>query len=92
MQAIVTKFLGATNHKGARIKAKCQAGSLILSWDDGLNIDENHDKAAGRLAAKLGWVGPNYGVLVGGGLPDCTGNCYVFVRESGRTLLSRDGK
>ncbi len=80
MQAIVTKFLGPTNNRGARVKATCQAGSVTVSWDDALDSDDNHDAAARQLAGKLGWMSDMYGNLVGGGLPDGTGNCYVFVK------------
>ena len=57
MQAIVTKYLPATNVRGSRIKATCQAGSVILSWDDSVNSDANHKAAAFALASKLQWDG-----------------------------------
>ncbi len=72
-QAIVTKFHGPTNTKGARVSAKCQAKRIFVSWDDGLGVDENHAVAARMLAQSLGWGG-NWR---GGGLPDGTGNVYV---------------
>jgi hypothetical protein len=65
MQAIVTKYLGATNVRGSRVKATAQAGSLTMHWDDALNSDANHRKAALNLAAKLRWSG----VWISGGLP-----------------------
>ena len=37
MQAIVTKYHGATNFKGSRISATAEAGRIYLSWDDSLN-------------------------------------------------------
>jgi hypothetical protein len=80
MQAIVTKYLGPTNFKPARIKAKCEAMSLTVSWKAELDITENHDRAARLLAEKLGWLDGHHGELVGGGLPDTSGNCYVFVK------------
>lgn len=49
MQAIITKYLPATNHKGSRIKATCERGSIILPWDDELNEEDNHVKAADDL-------------------------------------------
>lgn len=73
-QAIVTKYLGPTNARGSRVKATCQAGSVTLSWDDALDSEANHHAAAQALARKLGWSGR----LIGGGLPDGTGNAYVF--------------
>jgi len=58
MQAIQTKYLGPTNHRGSRVKATCAAGSVIVSWDYSLpnNIEENHRAAAYFLAVnKLKW-------------------------------------
>jgi hypothetical protein len=75
-QCITTKYLGPTNSRGARVKAKAQAGSVTVSWDDALDANENHDAAALALATKYGWRG----TLVGGGLPDGTGNAYSFCR------------
>jgi hypothetical protein len=60
-QAIQTKFLGWTDTKEKRIKAKCQAGSLTVNWDDGLSPRGNHIRAAKALADKLKWDGPMYG-------------------------------
>jgi hypothetical protein len=70
-QAIVTKFHGPTNHRGARVKATADAGSVTVSWDYALGIAENHLAAAVALANKHGW--PTN--LVGGSLP---GSGYVF--------------
>lgn len=67
MQAIKTKYLCPTNFRGSRIKASCQAKSKTFSWNDSLNSSANHVKAAKALATELGW---NYGVWVGGDLPD----------------------
>ncbi len=82
MQAIVTKYLGPTNNRGARVKATADAGSVTVSWDYTLNSDGNHDGAARELAKRLGWNAETHGKLVGGGAPDGTGNCYVFVKGS----------
>lgn len=79
MQAIVTKYLGATNNRPSRIKATCDAGSVTVSWNHSLGIDDNHEAAALALREKLGWT-QDYGTLVGGGLPGGAGNCYVFVK------------
>lgn len=83
MQAIITKYLGATDFRGARVKATCQVGSITLSWDYALNFEQNHDAAARALANKLGWLFPRSGShawdLVSGGMPDGNGNCYVLV-------------
>lgn len=82
MQAIETKFIGPTNYRGARVKARCQAGSITVSWDYGLDVDGNHDKAAMALVAKLGWDSSHYGPWIGGGRPDGRGNVYVNARAS----------
>lgn len=87
MQAIVTKYLGPTNYRGSRVKATCQAGSLILPWDDALDVEANHDMAASALRTKLGWDLNVHGERAGtrkmcrGALPDNTGNVYVFCAE-----------
>lgn len=79
MQAIVTKYIGPTNYKPGRIKASCQAGSITVSWDHGLDVEKNHDAACLALRDKLGWGDDTHGQVVSGGLPDGTGNAYVFV-------------
>jgi len=55
MQAIQTSFMPCTNTKGDRIKAECWAGKIIISWDFGLNQEENHAAACQALWSKLGW-------------------------------------
>ena len=73
-QSISTKYLGATNTRGSRVKAKTSSGlSLTLSWDDALNTDENHKAAAVALASKLKWTGR----WVAGADRDGRGNVYV---------------
>jgi len=74
-QAIETKYLGPTDHKGARYKATAQAGSVTISQDYSLNYEKNHAKAAQAYADKMGWTG-NY---VGG----ATKTGYVFVYVAG---------
>jgi hypothetical protein len=76
MQAIVTKYLGPTNFKGGRVKASCQAKSIIVPWDNSRNIENNHANAAHILATKMGW----YGSWVGGGMPNA-GFCFVLADE-----------
>lgn len=83
MQAIQTKFLPCTNFRGSRVKAWCEAGSVTVGWDHVLNVDENHAAAAAALAEKLGWIGRNYGTLVGGALPaPCHGYAFVFTGKA----------
>ena len=75
MQAIVTRYFGPGNVRGSRVKAKAQAGSLILDWDDSLSYEANHRAAAHALAARYGWRGR----WVGGGLPSEAGQVWVNV-------------
>lgn len=77
-QAIVTKYLGPTNHRGSRIKVKAYAGSRTYTWDHSLDTNENHTKAAESFAKELGWLDRGE-TLQGGSLPDNTGNCYVIL-------------
>ena len=63
MQAIETKYLGATNYKGSRIKATHQgnAHSVTLGYNHALNLDENHHECAKALMRKLKWEGEMHG-------------------------------
>lgn len=70
--AIVTKFLPPTNYRGARVKARAEAGSIVLPWNYELNVINNHRAAALALMTKLGWDWP----IAEGPLP---GSGYVFV-------------
>lgn len=47
-QAITTRFIAPTDHRGQRVKVQCDAGSLIVPWDDAHNIQENHRRAVLR--------------------------------------------
>ncbi len=77
MQAIRTKYLAPTDHRGARIKAKCRAGSVTVSWDHSYNSPTNHERACLALRTKLGWLSGTwvYGVL------DCQSYVHVYVPE-----------
>lgn len=63
-QAIKTKYMGPTNHRGARMKATAEAGSVIIPYDYALDAVDNHAKAADALQLKWGWTG----TLVGGAI------------------------
>ena len=78
MQAIETKWISPTNTKGSRIRAKCQGGSVMVSWDHSLGITGNHVYAALKLIEKMGWVAPHYGVDWVHG-ENTNGNGFVFV-------------
>lgn len=72
-QAIETRFVPPTNHRGARVRVRCAARSMLVSWDHSLGVDGNHDAAAKALAERLGWRGSWHG----GGNADGSGNVYV---------------
>ena len=86
MHAIEVKFIGATNNKGDRLKAFCNAGQITI----GLTVIDhklieakipisNDNRAkwiATELKYKLGWNDPTYGRMEMGNLKN--GN-YVFV-------------
>jgi hypothetical protein len=76
-QAIETKYLGATNTKGARIKASAWGGSVTVPYNCALNTEGAHKAAADALIAKLGWTG----AFAQGG--NAKGNGYVFVNVEG---------
>lgn len=82
-QAIVTKYLPVTNTKPSRVKATAEAGSVILSWDNALNTDQNHAKAANALAEQKGWAGH----WRGGALPDHSGYCFVWDTAENVSLM-----
>lgn len=71
--AIMTKYLCTTNHRGSRIKATCRQGSVTVPFEHGLSIENNHIAACVALTRKLGWGG-NWA------MGDLFPNGYVFVR------------
>jgi hypothetical protein len=72
MQAIVTKYIGPTNTKGARIKAtSCGSFSVTVPFD----YEGNEEEVAAReLCKKLKWEFSH----VRGALPDGS-TAWVFV-------------
>jgi hypothetical protein len=79
MQAIHSKYLGPTGVKGARVRATCAHGSIVIGWDWALNEAQNHAHAARQLQLKIAhqqhadhWLAP----MVTGSLPDSS---YVHV-------------
>ena len=76
-QAIETKYLKATNVRGAHIKASALAGSLTVGYDYALNSDANHAAAARALIERLEWTG----TFAQGG--NAAGTGYVFVNIEG---------
>lgn len=87
MQAILTKYLGATDTKGSRVKAICAAGSVTRAWDSALSVEDNHRAAACALVHELDWtVKSGYeGQWVGGCLPNGDyAYCLVVANNSFR--------
>jgi hypothetical protein len=74
VQAILTKWLPATNTKPSRIKAMCATATITMSADGGYQKD--HREVAEALCNQLGWNDKYYGKLMGGELPDGT---FAFV-------------
>lgn len=79
-QAITTRYIGPTNHRGARIRASAQVGSVLVGWDHALDVQANHAAAAKSLADKFGWLGDEHSQSMhGGALPDDRGYAFVMV-------------
>lgn len=53
MQAIITKYLGPTNSRGARIKAQCERGKIFFSYPYELSGVGAHRRAAEALTDKF---------------------------------------
>jgi len=85
MQAIITKYIGPTDTKAARIKATCASGSKTVAWDHAWDTGANHRIAAVELATKLGLIGFGFGQLESGDLPNGT---YAHVIVNGRDTPS----
>ena len=79
-QAIETKYLGPTNHRGARVVARCAAGRKVIPWKHELNPAENHALAACALAKVLGWNMPTH--LAG------TREGYVAIYSDGLSYIN----
>lgn len=92
-QAILAKYLPATNHRGPRIKAWCERGSITADWDHSLDGAGNAELAAealradfvsedaasyARAAPSNPWAAP----LIGGAMPG-GGWCFVFAPQKG---------
>jgi hypothetical protein len=68
MQAIRTRYIGPTKVRGSRIQAKCEAKTIYMSYDHGLNLDENHRQACEILLCEMNWLKEHgrYSEMVGG--------------------------
>ncbi len=78
MKAITTRYLSATNFKGARVVATADPKHRVcVNWDDDLSDEMNHREAARKLAQKLDW----HGVMVTG--HNHKTQVHVFVSHKG---------
>ena len=57
LQAITTSYLGPTNSRGSRCKAKCSAGTATIQWDSAKSSEDNHCAAAQAVMDKFDWHG-----------------------------------
>lgn len=72
MKTIVTKYIPATNTKPSRVKAKAEGvPAITINYN---SHDNPHREAALTLCRKYGW-GED---IIGGGMPDQTGEVFVF--------------
>ena len=84
--AIKTTYLGPTNHRGERIKAKllqdsdrCGQPSKTVGYDHGLNCVPNHTKAVKALIQEMkgdGWFKGATSITITAGDSDHSG--YIF--------------
>lgn len=82
MQAIHTKYVGATDRRGSHIRAKCDQGSIKVNYNSNLSAGENHKVAAKALADKynLFSIGSEIRLkMVSGELPGNMGYAHVLV-------------
>lgn len=59
-QAIITKYIGPRTVRGSRIKATCEAGSIIVDYDLARSSVDNHKDAIELLRLKLNWTGSEW--------------------------------
>lgn len=76
-QAIITRYHGPGNVRGARISATSASGvKVTIPYPHECNSDDAHRRAADALIAKLGWGEDRY---VQGALKD--GYAFVALHE-----------
>ena len=82
MQAIVTKYLPPTNHRGARVKVIASTRAVTIPWDYALDVPENHASAVRIVINRWGWSGH----WAGGELPNATGYAFVLAGRDAHAL------
>ena len=86
MDAIETRFLGATDYRGSRITATTRGNrveSVTVSYDSALNSFDNHRAAAVALIRKLRWMDVTF-------VPGSTTRGYVFVADTNAGDIIRE--
>ena len=79
MKAIITRYHGPTDHRGARISATTEgAGRVYEDYDHALDGEKLHFEAVKKLCKQLDW----HGIFVAGGTPDERGYAWVFVEHA----------
>jgi hypothetical protein len=79
MKAISTRFMPATNYRGARmIASDGDRNKISIPYPHELNSDEAHAFAAKTLRDKMKWKGEMIGGAVKGGM------CFVFANSEPR--------
>lgn len=88
-QAIRTRYLPATNHRPSRIKAECDRGSIVVSYDTHTTDLDAHIAAVDALVARfVAEDNTRYGTHANpwarqravGGLPDGS-KVHVYIGE-----------
>lgn len=77
MQAIITKYLPATNHRGSWIKATSFSGSITKPYEYEYSTSDNHRIAANTLMMKFGWEKTSK-IIGNGGLPSGDGEAFIM--------------
>ena len=54
-QCIRTRYIPAGRVKPARMQASCEAKTVYLSYEDGINSDENHAAVRDKLIKAMKW-------------------------------------
>jgi len=81
---ILTKYLGPTNTRGARVKATCGSWTVTLAWDHERESNANHAAAAVTLIRdKIGRDNPQFkatevATLRGGCIDGCDSFAWTF--------------
>jgi hypothetical protein len=80
LQAIITKRHNGGASGATRVSAKCAAQRIWLPWNHALNVEDNHRVVAEELQRRMKWDDKHE--LVGGGMPDDSGYCWVQVPKA----------